>query len=175
MLALALGLRDPESERAQGVVVAPDLPEAFGKHAEKLRRSEPGPDPSQLDQRLLHLREARLTIPRFDARKASRNPPHCQVQRKPKLLGETHGFLVAFPHPVELTALAMDTSAIEESVRQTERMFHALRQRHRLLAYDQRPVGMAKVHVTPGRTPVGTGAAVVSHRVRQRPVLDWIV
>ncbi len=69
----------------------------------------------------------------------------------------------------------MDNSSLEESVRQTERMFHALRQRHRLLAHSQRPVGMAKVHVTPGRKRVGADATIESHRVRQRPMLAGIV
>jgi hypothetical protein len=36
VLALLLGLREAESERAQGVVVAPDLPEALGEQEEEL-------------------------------------------------------------------------------------------------------------------------------------------
>ena len=99
-----LGLREAESERAQGVVVAPDLAEALGERAEDLRRSEPGPDLSQIAHRLLHLRDARLALPRFDPRPAAQNPSHSQVHRKPEPLGETHGFFGAFPRPVELAA-----------------------------------------------------------------------
>ena len=47
VLPLLLGVvRDAESERAQGVLVAPDLPEALGKEEEERRRSDPAPDPS---------------------------------------------------------------------------------------------------------------------------------
>src|SRR6266480_3958746 len=37
VLSLLLGLRDAESERAQGLVVAPDLPEALGEQEEAQR------------------------------------------------------------------------------------------------------------------------------------------
>ena len=50
----------------------------------------------------------------------------------------------------------MDKSLEEKSDRQTERMLHALRERHRLLAQCERPVGMAKVRVTLGRIPRAT-------------------
>jgi hypothetical protein len=63
VLSLLLGLRDAECERAQGLVVAPDLPEALGEYREHRGRSDPARDPSQLDQRLLHLRDARLALP----------------------------------------------------------------------------------------------------------------
>jgi hypothetical protein len=60
MLSALLGLCEAESERTQGLVVASDLPEALGEHPEEPGRSHPGPDLSQLDHRLRHLREARL-------------------------------------------------------------------------------------------------------------------
>ena len=70
----------------------------------------------------------------------------------------------------------MDKSSLRESLRQTDRMFHALRQRQRLLDLSQRPVGMAKVDVTPGRTLVGEDANIASSpRVCQRPMLAGIV
>src|SRR5215469_4200202 len=69
----------------------------------------------------------------------------------------------------------MDKSLEEKSDRQTERMLHALRERHRLLAQCERPVGMAKVRVTLGRLPKGHGATVISHRVRQRHVCAGII
>ena len=69
----------------------------------------------------------------------------------------------------------MANSSKEQSERETERMFHALRQRHRRLAQRQRPVGMAKVRVTRRRIRAGTGAKIDSHRVRQRSMLAWIV
>ncbi len=111
VLSLLLGSCDAEGERAQGVVVAPDLPEALGEQDEELGRSEPAPVCSQLAHRLLHLRDARLALPRFDPREASQEPPQSQVQRKPELLGETHEFFGAFPRPVELAALDMDNPA----------------------------------------------------------------
>ena len=175
VLSLLLGLRDTESERAQSVVVAPDLPEALGELAEVRRRPDPASDLSQLDHRLLHLRDARLALPRFDPRPASQNPPQSQPERKPELLGETHKFSGAFPRSAELAALEMDNSSKQESVRQAERMFHALRQCHRRLAQRQRPVGMATVHVTPGRIRVSADATVKSQRVRQRPMRAGIV
>ena len=39
--------------------------------------------------RLLHLRDARLALPRFDPRAASQPPPQSQVERKPERLGES--------------------------------------------------------------------------------------
>ena len=152
---LALGSRETESERAQGLVVAADLPEAIGEQSEEPGRSDPAADLRQLDQRLLHLRDARLALPRFDPRTASKILPRSHEQRKPERLGETHELAGEFPRPVGLAALEMDESRMEESIRQTERMFHALRQRHRRLAQSQRPVGMAKVEVTPGRDTRG--------------------
>jgi hypothetical protein len=136
---------------------------------------EPVPDPSQLDQCLLHFRDARRALPRFDSRPATHNPSHSQPERKPEPLGENHDFFGVFPCPVELAALDMDNSTTEESDSQTERMFHALRQCHRRLAHNQCPVGMAKVHVTQDRIRVGVDARIESHRVRQRPMLAGIV
>ena len=69
----------------------------------------------------------------------------------------------------------MDNSSNEEGERETERMLHALRQRHRLLAQRQRPVGMAKVPVTMGRIRVGADAIGEPNRVCQRPMLAGIV
>ena len=69
----------------------------------------------------------------------------------------------------------MDKSSLAESSRQTDRMFHALRQRQRLLDLSQRPVGMAKVEVTHGRVHVGEDANIGSQRVCQRPMLAGIV
>lgn len=97
--------------------MASDLPEALSEVAENPGRSDPAPDPSQLDHRLLHLRDARLALPRFGPRKASKEPSRSQVIRKPEPLGETHDFFGAFPRPIELAALAMDNSSIQESVR----------------------------------------------------------
>jgi len=91
--------------------VAPDLPETLREEAEERGRSEPARDLSQLDQRLLHLREARLALPRFEPRPASQPPPQCKPERKPELLGETHKFFRAFPRPVDVRALAMLLSA----------------------------------------------------------------
>jgi hypothetical protein len=54
----------------------------------------------------------------------------------------------------------MDNSSLPKSLRQTERMFHALRQRHHLLAQNQRLVGMAKVPVAQGRISVGVDATI---------------
>jgi hypothetical protein len=68
----------------------------------------------------------------------------------------------------------MDMSRPEESKRQSERMLPALRQRHRRLDQNQRLVGMAKVSLTLGRLVVGADATVVSHRIRQRPMLAGI-
>jgi hypothetical protein len=126
---------------------------------------DPAPDPSQLAQRLLHLRDARLALSRFGPRPASHNSSRSHVERKPELLGETYDFFGAFPRPVELAALEVDKSSKDERVRQTGRMFHALRQRHRLVALGQRPIGMAKAHVTPGRIRVGVDAGIEYHRV----------
>jgi len=46
VLSLLLGLCDAASECAQGLVVAPDPPEACGERAEESGRPEPGPDRS---------------------------------------------------------------------------------------------------------------------------------
>jgi hypothetical protein len=159
VLSLLLGEHVAESECAQGVVVAPDLPEALGEREEDL----------------LYLRNARLALPRFDPRPASQEPSRSQQQRKPELLGEAHDFFGAFPRPVELTALETDSSSKEKSLRKTERIFQTLRQRHRLVANNQCPVGMATVHVTRGRIRAGDDATIESHRVRQRPMLVGIV
>jgi hypothetical protein len=59
---------------AQGAIVAPDLPEAPGEHRDVEWGSEPGPDLSHLGQRLLHLSDARLALPRFDPRPSLENP-----------------------------------------------------------------------------------------------------
>ena len=48
------------------------------------------------------------------------------------MLGEIYDFFGAFPRPVDLTTVEMDKSRLDESFRPTERMFHALRERHRL-------------------------------------------
>jgi hypothetical protein len=65
VLCLLVGLCEAESDRAQCVVVAPDLPEAIGQREEDLRRCNPAPDPSQIDEPLLHLRDARLLSERL--------------------------------------------------------------------------------------------------------------
>src|SRR6185436_5967826 len=92
VLSHAFSLRDAECERAQGLVVAPDLPEALGKKEEEPGRSGTGPDLGQLDHRLLDLREARLALSRLDPGEASAKPPQSQVERKPELLGENNDF-----------------------------------------------------------------------------------
>ncbi len=132
-------------------------------------------DPRRLAHRLLHLREARLALPRFALRPATQKHPPGKVQRKPELLGESPHFSDAFPRPVELAALDMDNSTPEESVRKTERMFHALGQCYGRLAQSQRPVGMANVQVTQGRMVAEDDATIESHRVRQRPMRAGIV
>ena len=175
VLALLLGLRDAVSERPHGGVVAPDLPEALGEHREQLGSHDPAPKLCQLVQRLLHLRDARLALFRLHPRPTRQNPAQAQVQREPKPLGEPHDFFGAFPHPVELTALEVDKSSNGESIRQTERMFHARRQHHSLLAQRQRPVGMTKVRVTPSLERVRESPTIESHQVGQRPVHAGVV
>jgi hypothetical protein len=129
---LFLAARDAASQRTQDLVVALNLREAFGEPEEELGRSGPAPDPCQLDRRLLHLREARLALPRFHPRPASQEPSRSQVQRKPEPLGETHKFSSAFLRPVEFAALEVDDSSLNECGRQGEQKHEILRhfQRH---------------------------------------------
>src|SRR5262249_13951138 len=119
-------------------------------------------------------RTPRPASSRFAPRQPTQNASPSQVQWKPELLGENQRLSGAFQRPLDLAALEVDNSSDVESARQTERMLHALRQCHRL-AHSQRPVGMAKVEVTPGRKRVGADTTSESHRVRQGPMRAGII
>ena len=89
MLSLLLGLPDAACERAQGFVVPPDPAKALGEFSEEPGRCNPATDPSQVGQTLLHLRDARLALARFDPREPLHPPSQSQPERKSVLLGET--------------------------------------------------------------------------------------